>query len=231
MAIKADALIVAPHTDDAEFGIAGTVCNWVHQGKVVVYCIVTNGDKGTSDTTLTPAELVELRQKEQWDAARKLGVADVAFLGYHDQELEDSADLRKDIVRQIRLYRPETVATTDPYRRYIWHRDHRICGQVVMDAVYPFARDHLAYPDLFAQGYLPHKVKEVLTWGTEDPNYWSDITESFESKIAALACHKSQVGRRDSHQLYLQLKSRATDMAKGQSFKLAEAFHRVEILM
>jgi LmbE family N-acetylglucosaminyl deacetylase len=231
MAIKADLLVVAPHTDDAEFGIAGTVCNWVHQGKTVVYCIVTDGDKGTSDKELTPAELVKMRQKEQWDAAHKLGVADVAFLGYHDQELEDTPQLRKDVVRQIRLYRPETVATTDPYRKYIWHRDHRICGQVVMDAIYPFARDHLAYPDLFAQGYLPHKVKEVLTWGTEDPNYWSDITESFETKIAALGCHKSQVGHRDSHQLYQGLKSRAEDMAKGQSFKLAEAFHRVEILM
>jgi LmbE family N-acetylglucosaminyl deacetylase len=231
MNIKADLMVIAPHTDDAEFGIAGTVCNWVHQGKVVVYCIVTNGDKGTSDTNLTPEELVKLREKEQWDAAKKLGVSDVVFLGYHDQELEDTNELRKDIVKQIRIFRPETVATTDPYRRYIWHRDHRICGQVVMDAIYPFARDHLAYPDLYDGGFLPHKVKEVLTWGTDDPNHWSDISESFETKIAALACHKSQVGKRDAHQFYQGLKTRAMDMAKGQSFKLAEAFHRVEILM
>lgn len=231
MSVKADLLIIAPHTDDAEFGIAGTVCNWVHQGKVVAYCIVTNGDKGTSDKALSPAELVKMREKEQWDAARKLGVSDVVFLGYHDQELEDTPELRKDIVREIRRFRPETVATTDPYRRYIWHRDHRVCGQVVMDAIYPFARDHLAYPDLFTQGYLPHKVKEVLTWGTEDPNYWSDISESFETKIAALGCHKSQVGQRDPHQFYEMLKTRAADMAKGHGMKLAEAFHRVEILM
>jgi LmbE family N-acetylglucosaminyl deacetylase len=231
MSIKADLMIVAPHTDDAEFGIAGTVCNWVHEGKTVVYCIVTNGDKGTSDKTLSPADLIKLREKEQWDAAHKLGVSDVVFLGYHDQELEETAQLRKDVVREIRRYRPETVATTDPYRRYIWHRDHRVCGQVVMDAIYPFARDHLAYPDLFEQGFLPHKVKEVLTWGTEEPNYWSDITESFATKIAALACHKSQVGHRDAHQFYAMLKGRARDMAKGHGMYLAEAFHRVEILM
>jgi LmbE family N-acetylglucosaminyl deacetylase len=100
-----------------------------------------------------------------------------------------------------------------------------------MDAIYPFARDHLAYPDLFEQGFLPHKVKEVLTWGSEEPNYWSDISESFETKIAALGCHQSQVGKRDAHQFYEMLKTRAMDMAKGQNFKLAEAFHRVEIMM
>jgi LmbE family N-acetylglucosaminyl deacetylase len=231
MAIKADMMIVAPHTDDGEFGIAGTVAKWTRQGKNVVYVICTNGDKGTSDLNLKPSELVKLRQEEQWEAAKVLGVKDVAFLGYPDQGLEDTSGFRKDIVKQIRLYQPELVATTDPYRKYIWHRDHRITGQVVMDAVYPFARDHLAYPDLFAQGYKPHKVKEVLCWGTDDPNYWSDITDTFDIKIAALRCHKSQVGSRDAQQLYDGLKQRAADSAKGKAFKLAEAFHRVEIWM
>ena len=68
------------------------------------------------------------------------------------------------------------MATTDPYRRYIWHRDHRITGQVVLDAVFPYARDRHAYPDLIEQGLEPHKVKEVLLWGAEEPNYFSDIT-------------------------------------------------------
>jgi LmbE family N-acetylglucosaminyl deacetylase len=231
MAIKADLLVIAPHTDDGEFGIAGTVVNWVHQGKTVVYVICTNGDKGTGDLNLSPEELLKLREKEQWDAAKVLGVKDVVFLGYPDQGLEDTVEFRKEIVKQIRIYQPYTVATTDPYRKYIWHRDHRITGQVVMDAIYPFARDHLAYPDLFEQGYQPHKVKEVLCWGTDDPNYWSDITDSFETKITALHCHKSQVGSRDAHQLYEGLKTRAADTAKGHGFQLAEAFHRVEIWM
>ncbi len=231
MSIKADLLVIAPHTDDAEFGIAGTVVKWVHEGKTVVYVICTNGDKGTSDPNMDMKRLVKIREEEQWAAAKVLGVKDVAFLGFPDQGLEDTIEFRKEIVRQIRNYQPNTVATTDPYRKYIWHRDHRIAGQVVLDAVYPFARDHLAYPDLLAQGYQPHKVKEVLCWGTDDPNYWSDITDTFDTKIAALGCHKSQVGGRDSHRFYEMLKSRAADMAKGQNFKLAEAFHRVEIFM
>ena len=231
MVVKAEVLVIAPHTDDGEFGIAGTVAKWAHENKSVVYVICTNGEKGTSDLNMDPAELVKIRQKEQWDAAKVLGVKEVVFLGFPDQGLEDTSEFRKEIVKQIRAYQPNTVATTDPYRKYIWHRDHRITGQVVMDAVYPYARDYLAYPDLFEQGYKPHKVKEVLCWGTDDPNYWSDITDTFETKIAALSCHKSQVGGRDSHQLYEGLKTRAQESAKGQNFELAEAFHHVDIRM
>jgi len=93
----------------------------------------------------------------------------------------------------LRTFRPDVVMTSDPYRRYIWHRDHRIIGQVVLDAVFPFARDRLAYPDLLAEGLIPHKVRELYFWGTEDINFRSDITATFDLKIAALRCHASQV--------------------------------------
>jgi len=231
MAIKADMLVVAPHTDDAEFGIAGTIARLTAEGRTVVYVICTNGEKGTGDRSLDKDELVRMRQEEQRAAAAVLNVKEVVFLGYPDQGLEDTSDFRKEIVKQIRIFRPETVATTDPYRRYIWHRDHRITGQVTMDAVYPFARDHLAYEDLLAQGFEPHKVREVLCWGTDDPNYWSDITSTFDAKFAALRCHVSQVGGRDARQFYQGMRARAADMAKGRGFELAESFHRVEILM
>ncbi len=231
MAQKVDILIVGPHADDPEFGISGTVAKWTHDGKKVAYVICTNGDKGTSDINMDPKELVKIRQAEQWEAAKVLGVVDVVFLGYPDQSLEDTPDFRKEIVRQIRIFRPEIVGVPDPYRKYLWHRDHRIAGQVTLDAIYPFARDHLAYPDLFAQGYKPHKVKEILTWGTDDPNYWSDITDTFDIKIKALQCHKSQVGGRNFKEIYDWLKERATKAAKGRGFKLAEEFHRTEIWM
>jgi LmbE family N-acetylglucosaminyl deacetylase len=230
MSQKVDLMVISPHADDSEFGIAGTVAKWTREGKKVAYVICTNGDKGTSDYKMEPRELANIREKEQLEAAKVLGVVDVAFLGYPDQGLEDTNEFRKEIVRQIRIYQPNTVATADPYRKYMQHRDHRICGQVVLDAVYPFARDHLAFPDLFAQGYLPHKVREVLTWGTDDPNYWVDITDTFEIKIEALRRHESQVGNRDSNQLYQWLKERAANIAKGKGYQMAEEFHRLEIL-
>jgi len=183
-----------------------------------------------SDRSLTPEKLAAIRQLEQREAALVLGVKEVVYLGYPDQGLEDSPELRKDIVRQIRLYRPDVVVTVDPYRRYIWHRDHRIAGQVVLDAVYPYARDHLAYPDMLAEGLEPHKVKEMYFTASEDVNYRSDITETFDLKIQALACHESQVGDKIP-ELRAGLLHRAEDMAEGQGFKLAEAFHYIDLEM
>jgi len=224
-----DVMVVCPHADDAEFGAAGTVARWTREGRRVVYVVITNGDKGTTDRSLPPESLVLIREREQRAAARVLGVEEVVFLGYPDQGLEDTPAFRKDIVRQIRIHRPEIVVTSDPYRRYLWHRDHRVAGQVVMDAVYPFARDHLAYPDLMAEGLEPHKVKEVLFWAAEDINYRVDITETFALKLAALRCHESQVRELSIADLEAWLRQRCMAMAEGEAFELAEGFHRVEI--
>ena len=147
-----DILVVTAHPDDAEFGVAGTVARWTQEGKQVAYVVCTNGDKGTSDRSLKPKQLAAIRKREQEAAAKVLGVREVRFLGYPDQELEDTSEFRKQIVRMIRIYRPRIVVTSDPYRRYLWHRDHRIAGQVTLDAVFPYSRDHLAYPDLLEEG-------------------------------------------------------------------------------
>jgi LmbE family N-acetylglucosaminyl deacetylase len=163
------------------------------------------------------------------DAARLLGVAAVDFLGMPDQGLEDTPAFREQIVRVIRQYRPHTVVTSDPYRRYVWHRDHRIAGQVVLDAVFPYARDHLAYPEMLAEGLEPHKVQELLFWAAEDVNYRSDITATFELKLAALRCHASQVRELGVSNLEDWLRQRCRSMAEGEPFELAESFHRVEL--
>ncbi len=229
MTKQADIMVITPHPDDAEFGVAGTVVRWVSEGKNVIYVVCTNGDKGTSDPDIKPDELARIREQEQRAAAKLLGVRDVVFLGYSDQTLEDTPGFRKELVRLIRIYRPETVVTADPYRRYIWHRDHRITGQVTLDAIFPYARDYLSYPDLQKQGLHPHKVKEILLWGSEEPNYRSNITDTFDIKVAALRCHKSQVGDSPSPDLEQWLRQRHKMMAEGEDYELAEAFHRVEI--
>jgi LmbE family N-acetylglucosaminyl deacetylase len=192
--------------------------------------VCTNGNKGTSDPDVKPAELAEIRQKEQRAAAEVLGVREVVFLENPDQGLEDTPEFRKQIVRMIRRYRPETVVTADPYRRYIWHRDHRIAGQVTLDAVFPYARDHLAYPDLLEEGLQPHKVREMLFWASQDINYISDITDTFDRKLAALRCHESQIKSMKVSDLEDWLRQRCKDLAEGEDFDLAEAFHREEIV-
>ncbi len=225
----ADTLVITPHPDDAEFGAAGSVARQIRNGRQVVYVVCTNGDKGTTDINLKPDRLALIRQKEQNAAADVLGVREVLFLGHPDQGLEDTPAFRKQIVRLIRMYRPRTVITADPYRRYIWHRDHRIAGQVVLDAVFPCARDYWAYPDLIDQGLEPHKVEEMLFWAAEDINYRSDITATFDLKLAALRRHESQMRELNVPDLEQWLKERCRSMAQGEDFELGEAFHRLQI--
>ena len=229
MTEPADVLVITPHPDDAEFGVAGTVAKWTREGKQVVYVVCTNGNKGTSDPDVKPETLAEIRQNEQRAAAEILGVREVVFLENQDQGLEDTPEFRKQIVRMIRRYRPQTVVTADPYRRYIWHRDHRIAGQVTIDAVFPYARDHLAFTDLLEEGLQPHKVKEMLFWASENINFRSDITATFDLKLAALRCHESQMKEMRFSDLEEWLRKRCRDLAEGENFELAEAFHREEI--
>jgi LmbE family N-acetylglucosaminyl deacetylase len=225
----AQVMVVTPHPDDAEYGVAGTVARWARERKQIVYVVCTNGDKGTSDANMKPEEVAQIREKEQMAAAGVLGVKKVIFLRYPDQSLEDTPEFRKELVRLIRIYRPETIVTADPYRRYIWHRDHRITGQVTLDAVFPYARDPHSYPDLIKEGLQPHKVRELLFWAADDVNYRSDITDTFHLKVAALRCHESQVGHVPPQELEERLRERHRELAEGEEFQLAEAFHRVEI--
>ena len=226
---QSDMMVVTPHPDDAEFGVAGTAARWTREGKNVIYVVCTNGDKGTSDRNMKPQELAKIREQEQLAAAKLLGVSEVIFLRHPDQSLEDTDDFRKELVRLIRQYRPEVVVTASPYRRYMWHRDHRITGRVALDAVFPFARDHLSYPELLEEGLEPHKVKEVWLWAADDTNYRSNITETFDIKMAALGCHKSQIGEEMPPEMKARLEEWAKAMAEGEDFEMAEAFHRVEM--
>jgi LmbE family N-acetylglucosaminyl deacetylase len=224
---QTDMMVITPHPDDAEFGVAGTVVKWTREGKSVIYVVCTNGDKGTSDRNMKPQKLARIREQEQLAAAKLLGVSEVIFLRHPDQSLEDTPEFRKELVSLIRRYRPEVVVTASPYRRYMWHRDHRITGQVAMDAVFPYARDHLSYPDLLEEGLEPHKVKEMWLWAADDANYQSNITETFDIKMAALGCHKSQVGDMPP-EMKGRVREMSKTMAEGEDYELAEAFYRIQ---
>ena len=224
MTKQAHVMVFIPHPDDAESRMAGTVARWAREGKDIIYVVCTNGDKGTSDPGMEPEKLAKVREKEQMVAAKVLGVREVVFLHHPDQTLDDTPEFRKEMVRLIREYRPETVVTVDPYRGYLDHRDHRMTAQVTLDAVFPYAASTHSYPDLLARGLQPHRVKEVLFCGTGDPNHYVDITDTIDVKIAALRCHKSQVG--DRPEMAERIRQRARMSAEGQDYELAEVFHR-----
>lgn len=220
-------LVITAHPDDSEFGAGGTVARMVKQGREVTYVIVTNGNKGSSDRSMTPERLAHIRQTEQRNAARALGVERVEFLGYDDGELEDTRRLRLDVTRQIRMWRPDLVITQNPHRTYnlyASHRDHRITAGVVLDCVYPLARDHLAFPELMP-AHEPHKVREVYVMQWDNPHLVIDITDTLDLKLKALACHQSQI--RDFPGAEARVRERAAAVGKPQGYAFAEAFDRI----
>ena len=223
-------LVVTPHPDDAEFWCGGTVARWVSQGATVHYVLCTDGGKGTSDPNITSQDLAAVREQEQLDAAKVLGVSGVVMLHRPDGELEDTSDFRKEIVRQIRLVRPDLVLCPEPYRRNLaWHRDHRITGQVTLDAVFPAARDHLNFVELWRdEGLEPHKTATVLFWGTELADTFVDISESFDAKVEAVMVYKSQMGDRPPAEVqgFVQKRARETAAEAPENLELAESFRK-----
>lgn len=207
----ARALVIAAHPDDIEFVLAGTIAKWTRAGTVVRYVLVTSGDAGTHARGITRQELALIRQAEQVAAARVVGVEDVVFLGYPDGEVTPSIELRRDLVRQIRRFRPEIAICYDPTRLfvrsgYINHPDHRAVGQAAIDALSPTAAMPLAFAEQIEQeGLEPHRVRHILIASTNHPDTWVDIGETLPLKIEALRRHVSQLdGRRDYEGLIRQ---------------------------
>lgn len=197
--VPARAMVVVAHPDDAEFSCAGTVARWAAAGSEIVYVLGTSGDKGSDDPSFTSEKLVEVREAEQRAAAEVLGVKQVEFLRFRDAELLPDLELRLAITRMIRKHRPDALICQDPTarwfgREYIQHPDHLAMGEATLAAVFPAARDRLTFPQLCAEGLEPHKTIEVYLAGTDQADVWIDITESFDTKVAALARHKSQMG-------------------------------------
>jgi LmbE family N-acetylglucosaminyl deacetylase len=191
------ALIVAAHPDDADFGAAGTAHLLARAGWEVRYLVVTDGSKGSDDPAFTTETLIQTRTQEQRDAAERLGLLDVRFLGYTDGELTYTRDLLGDIVREIREFQPYAVYTHDPEpviirNAFVNHSDHRTTGLATVDAVYPTARDRLNFPEQLADGLSTHKVRELYLWGVNEPNFSVDITDVLDTTIEALLAHRSQ---------------------------------------
>ncbi|HYA69392.1 MAG TPA: PIG-L deacetylase family protein, partial [Acidimicrobiales bacterium] len=194
-------LVVSAHPDDVDFGAAGSVAAWVKAGTFVAYCIVTDGDAGGSDHSLSRPELARTRREEQVAAAREVGVDDVTFLGYPDGRLVPSIELRRDISRQIRRVRPDRLVCQSPERNWdrivASHPDHLAAGEASICAVYPDARNPFAHPELLDEGFEPFAVPEVWLMAASDANRGIDITDTFDQKLRALRCHASQVGDGD----------------------------------
>ncbi len=215
------AMVMFAHPDDAEVQCAGTVALWAEAGKKVFYVAVTRGEKGTQDPSMSEDRLIAIRQEEQLNAARELGVEKVIFLENNDGELEVTLERRRALTRIIREYQPEVVITHDPWMRYQLHPDHRATGTLALDAVIS-ARDRLYFPEQIKDGLEPCRVTRALLYASDQPDFWMDIGRTIEKKIRALGQHKSQVAQWSGWEE--RFRKRAQDLGAAQGMKYAEAF-------
>ena len=225
------ALVIAAHPDDIEFSVAGTVAKWTRAGARVWYVVATSGDAGTHKPGITRQELARIREAEQRAAARVVGVEEVVFLRYPDGEVQPTLDLRRDLVRQVRRFKPDTVICFDPTRlfvggEYVNHPDHRAVGQAALDAIWPTAAMRLSFSEMIDQEELePHRVRQVLVGSTSTPDTWIDISETIDLKLEALRQHASQL---DDRRDYIGMTRQwAVETGAQADMPYAEAFMQI----
>jgi LmbE family N-acetylglucosaminyl deacetylase len=225
-------LSVHAHPDDQEFTVAGTLAKWARAGSHIVTVCLTRGEAGSNSATpadMTRERLVGIREEEQRAACRVLGIAEVVFLGYEDGMLQPTLALRRDLTRLIRRHRPEAIVCGDPTvrfygARYMNHPDHRVAGDVTLDAVFPSAETRFIFPELLAEELGPHHVREVWLHGSERADTFVDIVGVLELKIRALREHRSQVGDWDPAPM---IRGWARRQGARRRLRAAEAFRRM----
>lgn len=225
-------LSIHAHPDDQEFTVAGTLARWAREGSEIVTICLTKGDAGSNQFTpadMTRARLARIREDEQRAACRVLGIKDLVFLDYEDGVLTPSLDMRRDLTRLIRRYRPDAVVCGDPTMRfygtrYMNHPDHRVASDVALDAVFPSAETRFIFPELLDEGLAPHHVREVWLHGSSQSDTFVDIASTLDVKIQALREHRSQMGEWDPTAM---ITTWARQQGKPRRLRAAEAFRRM----
>jgi len=223
-------MFIGPHPDDIEFSAGGTAAKWARNGCEVTYVLITDGNIGSHDRSLTAETLTKIRHEEQRAAAEVAGVAHCIFLGYPDGLLEPTLELRKQLVKLIRQYRPNVVVSSDPRSHfpsdtYINHPDHRAAAKAVVEAVFPASEMRLLYTEFEAEGIMPHKPNYVYIAGAPDANLFVDISEVIDLKIKALLQHQpSQFGDWDPGPM---VREWASESGKKVGYTYAERFRRL----
>jgi len=226
-------LVILAHPDDPEFFCGATLAKWARAGHKITYVLLTCGDKGFNPTThpdMTPEKLCAIRHDEQAAAAKVIGAEAVHILDNPDGYLTPDMNLRRDVVRMIRKFKPNILVTCDPQNLFAMygfnHPDHRAAGQVVIDAVFPAADNKAYFPELLAEGYEPHMPKEVWCSLTNQPNTTVDVTDTLEVKLQAILEHKTQV--QEPEKLMERFRSRHTEDSTDENPRYEEKFRVVK---
>jgi LmbE family N-acetylglucosaminyl deacetylase len=224
------------HPDDLELTCAASITRWVREGDVVHLVIAADGARGGKFQGVEPQEIARTRRQEQDEAARVIGLQEVAYLELPDGELIDDEDLRGTLVEQIRRVRPDVAIVMDPLtvihrNSYVNHRDHRMLGIAMLDALYPEASNAGYFPEQLERGLEPHKVPELLLTTTEQPNCWIDVGETLDVRFDALRCHRSQIRLwpENGEAIIRQQRELASVLGAEHGFRYAEEFRRIVV--
>jgi LmbE family N-acetylglucosaminyl deacetylase len=225
-------MVIVAHPDDADFGPAATIAAWIKAGSVAQLVCCTSGDAGSEDPDMDPLELARVRESEQRAAAKIVGYEDVTFLHRPDGALENDLALREQLVRLIRSFRPDAVLTMDPTvlfhsSGYIQHTDHRAAGMSAIDAVYPAARNPMAFPNLAREGLAALTVNRLYLFWSDQPNASVDVSETLDVKLAALRAHASQL--REPEELESRIREWAASTGEEVGVPAAESFRIFDI--
>ena len=228
--IPARAMSIHAHPDDQEFSAAGTLARWARAGCEITSVIITSGDSGSNDPAYGAdykAKLTEIREAEQRAANDVLGINEIVFLRYPDGELEPTLQLRRELTRLIRRFKPDAVITGNPEAffygsEYVNHPDHRAAARAACEAVFPSAGTRLIFTDLLDEGFEPHNVKRLYIHGAEKSDTWVDISKTINVKIDALRKHVSQIS--SDWDVEKEMRNWAKETGKKKKLKYAEAF-------
>jgi LmbE family N-acetylglucosaminyl deacetylase len=225
-------MVIVAHPDDADFGPAATAAHWIDAGSVGWLVCCTSGDAGGEDAEFDPIELATIREREQRDAAAIVGYEGVTFLHQPDGALANDLALREQLVREIRTFRPDAVLCTDPevifYRDGgVNHTDHRTAGLAAVDAVYPAARNPMAFPWLTREGLTKQVGRRLYLFWSERPNAWIDVTDTLDRKLDALRAHVSQI--HEPERLESRIREWASEEGRRIGTRAAEALRVVVI--
>jgi LmbE family N-acetylglucosaminyl deacetylase len=189
------ALVVVAHPDDVEFGAAAAVARWTDQGKTVVYCMVTSGEAGID--ALPPEECRVVREREQVESARVVGVDVVEFLGFPDGVVEATVALRAAIAEQVRRHRPDVVITGNHHDTWGGsapnQADHVAVGRSTIHAVQD-AGNRWLHREQLVDGLEPWGgVRQVWVAGSPAATHGVDTTATFDRGVASLEAHRAYI--------------------------------------
>ena len=190
------ALCIVAHPDDMEFGAAAAVARWTGQGKDIAYCMVTSGEAGIDG--MDPEQCRQVREAEQVESARIVGVDAVDFLHLPDGILEYGVPLRRAIAASVRRHRPEIVVTNN-FRdtwggRNLNQADHIATGKATLDAVRDAGNRWVFREQVEDEGLEPWGgVREVWAASSPQSEHGVDITETFDAGVESLRAHKAYI--------------------------------------